>query len=58
MQLTLEPATGEVLNALAVSGSGLLAKSVIEAAKQWRFAPDSVESGSLNVTLEFAIRCP
>jgi len=58
LQLTLEPATGEVLNALAVSGSGLLAKSVIEAAKQWRFAPDSVESGSLNVTLEFAIRCP
>lgn len=58
LQLTLEPATGEVLDALAISGHPLLKPSAIDAAKQWRFKPKSIDSGTLSLTLDFALRCP
>jgi TonB family protein len=58
LQLTLEPATGEVLGALAVSGHPLLKRGAIDAAKQWRFRPNSIDSETLSLTLDFAPRCP
>jgi TonB family protein len=57
LQLTLEPATGGVVEALAVSGHPLLKQSAIDAAKQWRFTPDSIDSKTLSLTLNFAPRC-
>jgi TonB family protein len=57
LQLKLDPATGEVLDASAVSGHPLLKPSAIEAAKQWRLAPQSIQSETLNLTLDFALRC-
>jgi hypothetical protein len=56
--LTLEPATGEVLDAHAVSGNLLLKSSAVDAAKQWRFKPESIDGETLNVTLQYALRCP
>jgi TonB family protein len=58
LQLTVESSTGQVHSVAAVSGHPLLTPSATHAAKQWRFAPDSVSSGTLNVTLEYSIRCP
>ena len=58
LQLMLEPATGEVHSASPVSGHPLLKPSAIEAAKQWRFARNSADSQTVNVTLDFALRCP
>jgi TonB family protein len=58
LQLGVDLATGEVHDAVTLSGHGLLSASAIEAATQWRFAPNSVNSGTLKVTLNFAFRCP
>lgn len=58
LQVTLDPATGEVLGAWAVSGHAPLKRSAIDAAKQWRFTPKSIDSKTLNLTLDFALRCP
>jgi TonB family protein len=58
LQLTLEPRTGEVLGAVAISGHPLLKPSAIEAAKQWRFEPKSIDTETLTLTLDFALRCP
>lgn len=58
LQLTVEPGTGEVRSASALSGHPLLKPSAIEAARLWRFAPNSVDSEIVSVTLEFALRCP
>ena len=57
LQLSLEPATGEVLGVLATSGHPLLEPSAIDAAKRWRFKPESIDSKTLNLTLDFALRC-
>lgn len=58
LRLTVEPATGDIRNAEMVSGHPLLAPSAVAAAKQWRFEADSVGSGAVNVTIEFALNCP
>jgi TonB family protein len=58
LQLTVDPATGEVLSASVVSGHPLLAPSAIEAAKHWRFVMDSSDPQVVSVTLDFAFRCP
>jgi len=58
LQLTLEPATGEVLGAWAISGHPLLKPSAVDAAKQWRFSPNSFDSDTVNVSLDFTLRCP
>ena len=42
LQLALDPATGEVHSLSAVSGHALLKPSAIEAARQWRFALESL----------------
>jgi TonB family protein len=58
LRLTLNAATGEVVGVAAISGHPLLNPSAIEAAKQWRFAPGSTDSQVLDLTLDFALRCP
>jgi TonB family protein len=58
LELTVEPATGEVLAVTTVSGHRLLTPSAIDAARQWRFAPNSVGSKTLRLTLDFAFGCP
>jgi TonB family protein len=57
LQLAVQPGTGEVNGATLVTGSALLAGAAIEAAKRWRFLPDSVQNGGVNVTLEFDLGC-
>jgi TonB family protein len=57
LQLAVEPATGDIHSASAISGHPLLTPSAIDAARQWRFEPNSVESGTVTVTLDFALRC-
>jgi TonB family protein len=57
LQLSVEPATGEVLGVLPISGHPLLRPSAMEAAGQWRFEPKSIDSKTLNVTLDFPLRC-
>jgi TonB family protein len=58
LQLTTNPVTGEVFDAVAVSGHALLRPSAIDAAKQWRFAPKSMDSKTVDVVLDFALQCP
>jgi len=55
LRLTVDPATGEVRGASAVSGHPLLCPSAEEAAKQWRLEPGSVSAGTVEVTLEYAL---
>ncbi len=57
LQLMVQPDTGQVSGVTVVSGHPLLTRAAVDAAKQWRFIPDSVPSGVMNVTLDFAIRC-
>ena len=58
LRLTVDHATGDVNAVAAVSGHPLLKDSAIAAAKQWRFAPDSATSETVNVTLDYSLRCP
>jgi len=58
LQLTVEPGTGEVRSVSALSGHPLLKPSAIDAARLWRFAPNSVDSETITATLDFALRCP
>lgn len=58
LELTLDAATGEVLNAVAISGHPLLRTSALDAAKQWRMEPQSVRGGKLKATLKYSLRCP
>ena len=55
LRLTVDSESGEVLDAMVVSGHPLLRSSALDAAKQWRFKPKSVETKTLNVTLDFAL---
>lgn len=57
LQLAVEPATGEVRSVTAISGHPILKPLALEAAKQWRFAPNSIQTAMVNITLDFAIRC-
>jgi TonB family protein len=57
LQLAVEVTTGKVPRASVVSGHPLLASPAIDAAKQWRFEANSVSSETVNVTIEYALRC-
>jgi TonB family protein len=57
LRLALEPTTGQVQDAVAISGHRLLTQSAIDAAKGWIFVPESIDSPSVNVTLDYALRC-
>jgi len=58
LQLTVEPSTGRVDNVHPLSGHPLLTPPAVYAARQWVFVPNSVSSGMLTMTVEFARRCP
>ncbi len=58
LRLTITPSTGEVTGVGLISGHPILTQSAISAAKQWRFEPSSVTSESLNVVLDYSLRCP
>ncbi len=58
LRLNVSPATGEVNHVMAVFGHPLLRPSTMEAARAWRFAPNSVASDTLTITVEFAFRSP
>jgi len=58
LQLHVDPATGTVSDASAVAGHPLLEPSAVEAAKQWRFAPGSVNAEPLRLTVDYELRCP
>lgn len=57
LQLSVEPSTGEVFNVEALSGNRVLKPSAIEAARKWRFAPNSGVASTINLTLDYALRC-
>jgi len=57
LELNVEPADGKVRSASAISGHPLLTPSALEASRQWQFEPNSVTSNTVNVTIEFALRC-
>ena len=58
LRLTVNQATGEVTRATVTSGHPLLKDSAIAAAKEWRFVPNATTSETVNVTFDFALRCP
>lgn len=58
LKLTVERVTGKVVGVTLVLGHPLLAGAAIEAAKQWQFEPESLQSETVNVILDFEIRCP
>jgi len=57
LQLTVDDATGEVSDVVAVSGNRLLQDNAVNAAKHWRFKPGSTASGKINATLDYSLRC-
>jgi TonB family protein len=58
LRLTVDQASGEVSGVALVSEHPLLKDSAIAAAKQWRFTPNSATSETVNVTLDYSLRCP
>ncbi len=56
LQLSVEPVTGDVLDVLPLSGDPLPRPSAMEAAGQRRFEPKPIDSRTLNLTLDFALR--
>ncbi len=56
--LAVSPSTGEVTKMTLLRGHPLLVPPAAEAIKSWLFAPNSVPSGTVTVTLQFAIRPP
>ncbi len=58
LQVAVEPSTGEVRDVSAISGHPLLKPAAIDAAKQWRFVPNSVPAETVILTVDFALRCP
>jgi len=57
MQLTVDPATGEVTSPEAFSGNKILQDSALATAKKWRFEPNSAAAGKISVTLRYTLRC-
>ncbi len=58
LQLTVQPATGEVEKVIAISGHPILTPAALEAAKHWHFEVSAISGETLNVTLDFALTCP
>jgi TonB family protein len=57
LDLEVDEATGEVREVSAISGHPLLKPSALEAAKRWKFEPNSV-APNIHVTLTFEPHCP
>jgi TonB family protein len=58
VKLKVNPNTGQVRNAQAVSGPDMFKNDVIAAASQWLFVPGSTSSHSPNAVIDFSLRCP
>jgi len=58
LRLRITRGTGEVINVKRLSGHPMLIQSAVAAAKQWQFAPDSLNSKSVKVVLDYSLRCP
>jgi TonB family protein len=58
LQLTVDPATGTIAAITTHSGHPLLVPSAAAAAAQWRFQPNSLPNPQVNLTLDYAVRCP
>jgi TonB family protein len=57
LQLTTDPATGEVQDASAISGQALLRSAAVDAARHWRFEGNPANSPTIHATIEFSFRC-
>jgi len=57
MQLTVDPATGDVTSAEALSGYKILQDNAAATTKKWRFEPNSVGAGQIGVTLRYTLSC-
>jgi hypothetical protein len=59
LELTSNPATGEVEQVTVVSGPAILSSSAADAARQWRFLPGSEgATRAARAVLEFVFHCP
>jgi TonB family protein len=58
LRLSVDHATGDVNAVAVVSGHPLLKDSAVAAAEQWRFVPNFVTAETVNLTLDYSIRCP
>ena len=58
VRLRVDPVSGEVTEAQALSGPPLLATPAVDALKRWRFAPGAAPASPVDVTVRFRLRCP
>jgi len=58
LRLRIDASTGEVQNVIEARGQAELAERASKAARQWRFTPNSVQSDSIAVAVDFRFRCP
>jgi TonB family protein len=59
LELSSNPATGEIREVVVISGHALLAEPAKEAAQHWRFVPETdTTARAVRVVLEFTPNCP
>jgi hypothetical protein len=58
LQLRVDPGTGNVRDATALSGDPTLAAIATTAAQKWRFVPGTTSAQPIHAMLDFAWRCP
>ena len=58
LELSVRAATGEVVDAVSVSGPPLLRQSAVDAAKGWHFVPGTLSSDTLRLAVNYSNNCP
>jgi TonB family protein len=58
LELTIDQTSGEVRQAVGLSGDPLLSSAALEAARKWRFVPGAISAQPIHVMLDFSWRCP
>jgi len=58
LELKIDQSSGEVRQAVGLSGDPLLSSAALEAARKWRFVPGAISAQPIRVMLDFAWRCP
>jgi len=58
LQLRIDTSTGEVRNVTVMRGQAELAERASRAAQSWHFEPNSIDSESITVAVDFRFRCP
>lgn len=58
MRLSIDPASGRVTGVEALTGTGILKGSAMDAAKRWWLEPNPTGPATLDVTLRYSIHCP